>query len=69
MSAYHWTTEQARLGNLGAVRSPRRAYGYTLAHLPSGATAMWFRRKRDALQRIAELRDCPNTPHNGLTTA
>lgn len=59
---YYWTTDQARKGNLTVTSATMRDYGYSLKHKPTGATAMWFKRKRDALAKIAALANCPNTP-------
>jgi hypothetical protein len=52
---YFWTTEEAKAGHLTVTKSTSRSYGYMLKHGPSGATACWYRRKRDALRRIREL--------------
>lgn len=60
--SYFWTTKEARAGNLEVIRSTRRTYGFSLRHKPTGETACWYRLKRDALSRIDELANCPNTP-------
>lgn len=59
---YSWDTQQARLGNLSVVKSRTKTYGYSLHNKFTGETAMWYKHKRDAIKKIEDLRNCPNTP-------
>jgi len=59
---YFRSTEAARNNELIVVKSPLRSYGYSICNTAQGKTFSWYRFKRDALQLIEDLRNCPNTP-------
>ena len=55
MTIWIVSNEAAKAGHLQVVRSRRRSYGYSFLNVILGLTACWYRRKRDALARLAEL--------------
>lgn len=60
---YPWGTQNARAGNLTVIRhySAYRKYGYSLKCNLNNKSAMWFKYKRDAVNKIKALINCPNT--------
>ncbi len=61
-TGYPWTTQEARAGNLRVIGNYKD--GFKLKNTRTGHTAMWFKRKYDAVAKIHALRTCPNTPQN-----
>ena len=58
-NGYPWTTEEAREGNLSVIGYYKD--GFKLRNTRTGDVAMWFKRKKDAVKKITDLANCPNT--------